>query len=460
MTAVEAGPFLAEGALTTATSPPLPGKEVEAVQLERLRRQLGYCYERSEFYQRRFDALGVHPDDIRSLEDFRQLPLVVTKVDERESEAESLERYGHPFGMHLCADPVEVVGISASTGTTGRPTFTYLFTASDLRKLDLIWARAMAWIGAPKGSLVLSGLGLSMWVVGTLAIRSLIEIGMRPIPVGAEGGVPRMLQMAELLSPEVLLCTPSLAERLVEQAPELLGKPVEQLGIRKLVCCGEPGAGLPEVRRRLEEAFGARVYDAQLGAHRTQLSCDSDGCHGMHHLTEDLALLELVDASTGVSVKMEDGATGRLLQTSLAHQARPSLKFDTGDIFEVFTAPCPGCGRGYRRLRILGRADDMLIVRGVNLYPSAVKDVVAEFVPRTTGEVRIVLSEPPPRVSPPLRLKVERGAEVGADEVQKLIVELEHRIFDVLRCRAAVEVVEPFSLLRSTSKSALVERAF
>ncbi len=439
-------------------NPPEPGPALEALRLARLQEQVRYCYDRSEMYRAKMAAAGAAPEDIRSIADFGRLGFAFTKADERDSEERSFRERGDYLGAHLCCDPREVSGISATSGTTGRPTFTYLFTERDLEVNAVGWARALAWMGAGPGDMVMNALGLSMWVVGAIAVHSLMQIGVRPIPVGAEAGVPRILQLAQLLRPTVLLATPSMAERLIEQAPKVIGADIASLGIKRILCCGEPGAGLPEVRRHLSQSFGAEVYDAMLGAYGvSQLSCPGTDYHGLHTLTPDLVLHELVDPQTLQPLPIEGPTTGRLLMTSLRHQARPAFKQDPGDIFQVDNTPCPACGHCHLRIKVLGRVDDMLIVRGVNVYPSSIKDLVAGFMPEVTGEIKIVLKDKPPKVQPPLALKVESAQKLGGDAQAALKGRIEHRIFEILRVRAAIDIVEPMSLPRASGKSKLIE---
>lgn len=438
--------------------PPEAGGQLEALRLARLQAQVRYCFDRSDVFRTKMQSVGANPGDIKSIENFSHLRFTFGKADERESEEQSYRERGDYLGAHLCADPRDVVGISATSGTTGRPTFTYLFTERDLQVNSLGWARALTWMGVRRGDMVMNALGLSMWVVGAVAVTSLIRIGIRAIPVGAEAGVPRILQLASLLRPSVLLATPSMAQRLIEQAPKVIGAEVSSLGITQILCCGEPGAGLPEVRRHLEQSFGAKVYDAMLGAYGVcQLSCNSDHYHGLHHLTPDLLLHEVVDPDTLAPLSVEGPTVGRLLITSLRHEARPAFKFDLGDIYQVDNTPCPGCGHQHLRIKVLGRADDMLIVRGVNVYPSSIKDVVAGFMPEVTGEIRIALKEKPPKVSPPLSIKVEAAAQLAIEQAQALKAKIEHRIFEILRVRAAIEIVGPMSLPRSSGKTKLIE---
>ena len=254
-----------------------------------------------------------------------------------------------------------------------------------------------------------------MFLAGVPVVRALERMGARPVPIGAEAGSERMLRMAELVRPRALACTPSYAQYLAEQAPKVLGRPAAELGIEIILCAGEPGAGLPEVRAGLQRAFGARVYDLLGGAHGVMCcSCDAEPYAGMHVLGEDCAITtQLVDQETKAPIPLVEGAIGERVKTSLRWEAQPQLRASVGDVYQVHTDPC-SCGVPGLRIRVLGRTDDLLIVKGVKIYPAAVKNVVQELRPLTSGVFRIVLDAPPPRVEPPLRITVERGE--GVDE--------------------------------------------
>jgi len=441
--------------------PPKPSEELERARLELLRRQVRYCYDNSEVYRGMLKGAGVTPDDIRSFADFGMLRVAFRKSDELASEERSFRERGDYFGEHLCAHPQDVTGISATSGTTGRPTFTYLFSENDMRVNALVWARAMTWMGVKPGDMVMNALGLSMWVVGAIALNALTRIGVRPVPVGAEAGVPRILQMISLLRPTVLLATPSMVHRLNEQARDVLGVEARDLGIKKILCCGEPGAGIDDTRQFMEQAFGAEVYDAMLGSWGVcQLSCHAKHYSGLHQLTPDLVHTELVDPETLEPVEIDGTARGRLLVTALRHEARPALKFDMGDIYEVDDRPCPNCGTAHRRIRVIGRADDMLIVRGVNVYPSSIKQIISEFLPDVTGEIRIVLKEKPPRVTSKLAVRVEMSDSMDEAGRAGLKERIEQRILAILRVRAEVMPVEPMSLQRAAVKSTIFDREY
>jgi phenylacetate-CoA ligase len=300
-----------------------------------------------------------------------------------------------------------------------------------------------------------------MFLAGVPVVRALERMGARPVPVGAEAGSERLLRIADLVRPRVLACTPSYAAYLAEEAPKKLGKPASELGIEIIVCAGEPGAGLPEVRNAIQTAFGARIYDMLGGAHGVMCcSCDAEPYAGMHVLGEDTAITtQLVDQETKEPVPLVDGAIGERVKTSLWWEAQPQLRASVGDVYQVHTEPCP-CGVPGVRVRVLGRTDDLLIVKGVKIYPAAVKNVVHELVPLASGHFRIVLDQPPPRVEPPLKLVVERGEGVDEAGGERLAAELERILHQRLTVRPEITVVPAGTLERTALKEKLIERRY
>jgi phenylacetate-CoA ligase len=419
-----------------------------------------YCWDGSAFYRERLQSAGAEPGDIRTVADLERLPILLAKDDERELQERSRAELGHPFGEHLCAPLDEVVAVASTSGTTGVPTF-YAFTPEDVATTDELWARAMRFVGIRPGDTVLHGFGLSLFLAGVPIVRALERMGARPVAVGAEAGSEKLLRIAELVRPRALACTPSYATYLAEQAPKLLGCPARHLGIELVLCAGEPGAGLPEVRAALREAFGARVYDLLGGAHGVVCaSCDAEPYAGMHVLGEDCAIVtQLVDQETKAPVPLVDGAIGERVKTSLRWRAQPQLRASVGDIYQVETALC-SCGAPGPRVRVLGRTDDLLIVKGVKVYPAAVKNLIAELVPLASGSFRIVLDAPGPRVVPPLRVRVECGEAVDEQGSEQLAGRVEALMHQRLSVRPEVEIVPCGTFERVTHKEKLLERRY
>ncbi|MBT8342552.1 MAG: phenylacetate--CoA ligase family protein, partial [Desulfatitalea sp.] len=180
---------------------------------------------------------------------------------------------------------------------------------------------------------------------------------------------------------------------------------------------------------------------------------------GMHHIADDKAILELVDPATLEPVPFEHGAKGMVVQTTLEAEGMLWFRETFGDIFQVFTEPCP-CGQTGFRYKVVGRVDDMLKVKGVMVYPASIDGVITGFAPRVTGEFRIILDEPPPRVVPPLKLKVEYGEQVKENELESLAKEMEGKMHDRLKISPKIQWVPPFSLERSEGKTKFFEKTY
>ena len=318
-------------------------------------------------------------------------------------------------------------------------------------------------MGIRPGDIVLQAFGLSMYLAGLPVVRALERMGATPIPVGAEAGAEKLLRMARTVRPRVLCCTPSYAEHLLERAPEVLGgTTARDLGVEVLFCAGEPGAGLPEVRRKLEDGWGARLHDVLGGAHGIMMvspatSLDVPDYPGMLVLGDDYSVsTDLVDPETKEPLDLVDGAIGERVKTALEWGGSPPLRYSVGDVYQLFTESLPGLPP-LPRIKVIGRVDDLLIIKGVKLYPAAVNDLVNGFVPETTGEMRILLDAPPPKVAPPLRLRIEHRRGMDEHARGDLTNRIRTKMHDRLTVRPDIELVPPGSLPRSAHKKQLIE---
>jgi phenylacetate-CoA ligase len=435
----------------------LPSEKMKDLQWRRLKEQLRYNFENSIYYrEEKFHKVGLTPNDIHTFEDFQKIPLM-TKDEHRYIQEESIRQYGHPYGLITCAPREKIIRINSTSGTTGQPTL-YTLTQNDINVLNEMHARKYWRAGLRPNNIVLQALSLSMFTGGLPLSDGLQAMGLCVVPVGIEGGTRRVLDFTLLTKPDVLIATPSFGEYFIEQVPKLIGKAAHELGIRWFFCAGEPGAGIPPLRKKLKEGFGARVFDHTGGGHAFHgISCDTEPYQGMHFVSADHCILELVNPETKDPVAMIHGAIGEMVFTFIGWEGGPFMRYALGDLIQVFTEPCP-CGWPEMRFKILGRADDMLIIKGVNLYPSALKGLVAEFGPRTSGAMRILLDHPGPAVKSPLKVQVEYGSqEMSEDDKQKLKQELTEHIKDRLRVNPAIELVPPFFLPREFGKAALIE---
>ncbi len=286
------------------------------------------------------------------------------------------------------------------------------------------------------------------------AVLSTFErLGLCHIPVGP-GNTERLMLAVELLSPEVAALTPSYAAYVLEWAAER-NVDLRRSSVERVLVAGEPGGGEPAVRAKLEEGWGARVTEAMgIGDIGVSLWGECEEQDGMHLGARGLVHAEVIEAETGVAVEIDDGATGELVLTHLRHRAAPLLRFRTRDHVEVRTSPC-GCGRTSPRVRCIGRTDDMLIVRGVNVFPSAVREVVSTFAPEVSGQILVKPQAAGVKQEPPLPVSVELARGRAADPA--FAEAIRERLREVLVVQTRVDLVPWGTLRRSEYKSRLVE---
>ena len=415
-----------------------------ALDDEAYRAQLAYLLERSSFYR---EKLGLTSgEDAGGLAEIARLPLT------EKHELKATATAENPVGAHLCVERSEIVRIYSTSGTTGLPSYIPL-TARDLDDWITGSARSYAASGITAGQRIVSTYNAGPFVAGA-ALASFDRIGLCHIPVGT-GNTERLARAIELLRPEAAVLTPSYAAHLLEWTAER-GFDLRGSSVERVLVAGEPGGGEPALRARLEEGWGARVTEAMgIGDIGISLWGECEEQDGMHLGARGFVFPELIDPGTGESIPLEDGASGELVLTHLRHQAAPLLRFRTRDHVHVRTSPCP-CGRTAPRVRCVGRTDDMLIVRGVNVFPTAVRDVVGTFAPVVSGHIRLRPSADGVKQEPPLPVAVElaAGVEVDADLADRI----RERIRAVLVVQTRVELVPWGSLERSEYKGQLVER--
>ncbi len=425
----------------------LPWAEQLVIDDQSYRAQLAYLFERSAFYRQKLTAAGIaSADDAGGLDGIARLPLT------EKSELKATATAENPFGSHFCSDPSEIVRIYSTSGTTGTPTYLPL-TASDLENWITGSARSYAASGVVAGQRIVSTYNAGPFVAG-VALTAFERIGLCHVPVGT-GNTERLLLAIELLRPEAAVLTPSYAAYLVESALET-GTDLRESSVESVLVAGEPGGGEAAFRAKLEEAWGARVTEAMgIGDIGPSLWGECEEQDGMHLGARGFVHPELIDPGTGEALELDDGAAGELVLTHLRHQAAPLLRFRTRDHVEVRTSPCP-CGRTGPRVRCVGRTDDMLIVRGVNVFPSAVREVVSGFAPDVSGNVLVRPSAPGVKQEPPLPVSVELAQDASDDPL--LAQAIRERIRAVLVVQTQVELVPWGSLQRSEYKSKLLER--
>jgi phenylacetate-CoA ligase len=428
----------------------MTAEAVREMQGEKLHLQLSRMVERSPFYARKFADAGFDARELRDVADLAAAPFT-EKQELRESQVES-----PPLGAHACVEMDEVIRVHSSSGTTGRPSYVGI-TRDDRQRWTEVVSRVYYTEGVRTDDVLIHGFGLGFFV-GGLPLKDGIEnIGATFVPIGT-GASERLITACQHLGGTILTCTPSYANYLAEYARERLELDPRDLGLRRILLGAEPGGAVPAVRDRIAEAYGAFVTEALGNADICPVyAATCDELDGNHFVAPDQIVLELIDPDSGEVIDWDDGAEGELVATHIERDCVPMVRFRTRDRVVVKTSPCP-CGRTGARIRCVGRTDDMLIVAGVNVWPSAVSDVVSGLHPRLTGALQIVLSTPPPRVDPPLRIQVEHGPEAG--DLAALKEEVERRLRDTLIVGADVEVVAPGTLPRFEMKAQLLRHAY
>jgi phenylacetate-CoA ligase len=301
---------------------------------------------------------------------------------------------------------------------------------------------------------------MSKGFVGGLPVVQILQyMGIVDIPIGAEAGADRLLRVQADQRPNALIGTPYFLTHLAEQAPAIVGRSARELGVDAISVGGEPGGGLLPIRRKLETLWGATVRE-MLGG--TDIACmywgECEAADGMHFLSPDLMVAELIDPATRERVEPVDGAEGELVYTALRREASPLVRFRTRDNVVVTATEC-ACGRAGYKIRCVGRTDDMLIVRGINVFPSAIKDLVLDFVPATTGEMRIRADFEGHSTQRPLPVVVEHATDLDPQQQEALRSGIEARIRSALNVKCVVQLVAEGSLKRPDhTKVALIER--
>jgi len=427
-----------------------------------LRQSIQYMYENSpEYYQVRFKECGADPGDIRTIEDLRKLPIFMDKDRERQSMEESLEKYGHPFGLHLCCDPTDVVSTGGTSGTTGHPTYPYTQTKDDqaFTTEAVVFMHKLVGLGKGDRAFFLFPLG----VYATSAILPGVEkAGILPLPLDIRLGPQPAFELVRWLKPTFWYTGAAIVEFYADLLKNKLNIDPKDLGFKCLLLTGEAGCGIPELKKKVEDAFGCRWYD-WWGPSLLNLaiSCNSDEYHGLHNFAEDwdITAEDLVDPATKEPIDVKDGAVGEIVGTHLRKKASPYLRYATGDIVEVFTSECPACGFTGYRVKPVGRSDDMITVKGVNVFAGAIHKTLQRFVPRVTGHMRVIKEDPSHRVTQ-LKLIIEYGQETRQDQLEELGKDIRQTMKMELRISPEFEWVKPESLERPLRKPILFENRY
>jgi len=411
--------------------------KLRALQSERLVNTVHHSYENVPAYKKKFDEIGLKPDDIKGIDDLQKIPFTV-KTDFRDN---------YPFGMF--AVPMDnIVRVHASSGTTGKSTVVG-YTRNDITTWAELMARTLGAGGTTKGDVVQNAYGYGLFTGGLGAHYGAERIGASVVPISG-GNTKRQLQIMEDFGSTVLCCTPSYALLMGEAASEM-GIDTSKLSLRVAFLGAEPWT--ENMRREIETSLSIDALDiyglSEVMGPGVSYECMEKG--GLH-INEDHFIAEIIDPDTGEV--LPPSATGELVFTSLTKEALPLLRYRTRDITYIDNTPC-ACGRTFGRMhRVMGRSDDMLIIRGVNVFPSQIESVLID-IEGTEPHYIIVVDREHGKMDE-LEVWVEVSPELVSDEVRSLEAlerKIAHELHSVLNISLKVKLVEPKTIARSEGKA-------
>ncbi|HET6871532.1 MAG TPA: phenylacetate--CoA ligase [Sporolactobacillaceae bacterium] len=425
-------------------------EQMESLQLQRLKETVQRVFDRVPFYRKRFLELGISPDDITSLDCLQDLPFTVKK-DLRDN---------YPFGL-FAVDQSAVVRLHASSGTKGKPTVVG-YTKKDIENWAEMVARAIAAAGGEPGGVLHNAYGYGLFTGGLGLHYGSERLGMATVPISG-GNTERQILLIEDFKPTVICGTPSYILNIVETM-ERLGKDPKVTSLKYGIFGAEPWS--EEMRFELEARLGIKAVDIY-GLSEVMGPGVSIECHEAQnglHIMEDHFIVEVIDPNTGEPVP--DGTDGELVITSLTKEALPMIRYRTGDIASLHREPCP-CGRTTIRMsRVKGRLDDMLIVRGVNIFPSEIENVLLQ-VEELSPYYQLVLTRSGPLDQVTLNVETLQDVykNLKEDETLETTRNLEKRIENLIKSLCLVtiqaQLVPPGTIPRSEGKAIrVVDRRF
>lgn len=411
-------------------------EDLEALQLERLQALVKRVYQKIPFYKESFDKAGINPEDIKSLADLTKLPFTV-KQDMRDA---------YPFGL-FAVPRKDVVRVHCSSGTTGTATVVG-YTQKDLENWGDCFARALYGAGCGPDSTLQIAYGYGLFTGGLGAHNGGERAGCTVLPMST-GNTKRQVRLMKDFDVDCLCCTPSYALNIAEVAHEE-GYDIHEFPIHAGILGAEPCS--EATRAEIEQKMGIQVYDIY-GLSEVMgpgVACECEKQHGLH-VCEDQFIIEILDPKTLQAVP--DGEWGEVVFTTLCKECSPLVRYRTRDISRILVGECE-CGRTFRRMdRIAGRTDDMMILRGVNVFPSQIEEEIVSF-PEIAPQYQLILTTK--GTLDHAELRVETVPEFPFDEIrrlEKLKKDLQKALKENLQIAVDVKIVEPKTIERAEGKA-------
>jgi phenylacetate-CoA ligase len=419
----------------------MPRADIQKQQLQKLKEIVKYSYENSKFYRKKFDAVGLKPGDIKRLSDIVKIPFTV-KSDLKDN---------YPYGM-VTTKPEEIVEIHASSGTTGNP-IVGAYTKNDMDVWSELMARCMYTSGSRPSDIIHVSYGYGLFTGGLGMHYGIQKLGARVVPASG-GNTERQIKLMKDLGATVLACTPSFAVYLAETMVKAGLDPRKELKLKRGIFGAEPWSN--QIRKRIEDDIGLEAYDiyglTELCGPGVSIECKE---HDGLHVWEDHFIVETINPDTGEQVA--PGEEGELVFTTLTKKGMPMLRYRTRDISKLVTEKCK-CGRTHTRMmRVTGRSDDMLIIRGVNVFPSQIEYCVMCY-PELAAQYLIVVDRPGALDTFVVKLELsEKAAANPKVDTNTLKRDISNRIQVVTGISAEIEIVKPGELPRTEGKAKRVQ---
>lgn len=413
----------------------LPRDKLAGLQLQKLRALLDELWGKNAFYTGKLKAAGVEPRDLRSLDDLARLPMTL------KSELVEDQAAHPPFGANLTYPLEAYARFHQTSGTSGTP-LRVLDTDESWDWWGRCWGHVLCGAGLTASDRIFMAFSFGPFIGFWAAVEGARKIGALMVPGGGRDS-PQRLELMRDSGATALCCTPTYALRLAEVAREV-GFDLRTIPMRATVHAGEPGANVPATKKRIEEAWGAKCYDhagaSEVGAHSFECEAQPGGTH----LIESEFIVEVFDKFTGKPVA--EGERGELVITNLGRWGFPIIRYRTGDVVQLNTQKC-ACGRTFASFEggILGRADDMFTVRGVNVFPRAVENLVRRFP--EVDEFRVTVRTVREMDEMEIEIELAEGADPG------IVTGIAQTIDSSLSFRPTVRLVERGSLPRFELKA-------
>jgi phenylacetate-CoA ligase len=413
-----------------------PRERLRELQLHKLQNLLGTISERNVFYKKKWKDAGVTTQDVRTFADFQKLPFTL------KAELVHAQEQAPPFGTNATFPEEAYTRVHQTSGTTGTP-LRVVDTPESWDWWGNCWGHVLRAAGVGTADRIFLAFSFGPFIGFWATVEGARKIGAMVIPGGGWDSIQR-LEMMRDLGATVVCCTPTYALRLAEVAREEK-MDLRSLQVRRLIHAGEPGANVARTKARIQEAWDAKCFDhagaTEAGAHSFECEVQPGGIH----VIESEFIAEVLDTKTGKEAA--NGETGELVITNLGRAGYPAIRYRTGDLVRLNTAPCE-CGRTFARFDggLLGRCDDMVTIRGVNVYPAAIENVIRQF--GSVDEFRVTVSMLHEMQQLEVEIEVVRG-----NDAEHVRTHVEQAIYHALSLRPTVKVARPGALTHFEMKA-------